>query len=44
MADIDDCGDNSVLLNSIFHSRYELRKSTFIATLDIAKVFPSACL
>ena len=40
-AGIDGCGDITVLLDSILRSRYDLNKSTYIATLDIAKVFPS---
>ena len=30
-AGIDGCGDNTILLDSIIRSRYELRKSSYIA-------------
>ena len=39
--DIDGSKNNTALLDSILRSRYELKKSTFIATSDIAKAFPS---
>ena len=39
-AGIDGCGDKTVVLDSILCSKYEPKKSTYIATLDIAEVFP----
>ena len=38
---MDDCRDNRVLLDALLRSRYQQFKSTFAATLDLARAFDS---
>ena len=40
-AGMDGCRDNTVLLDALLRSRYQQFKSTFAATLDLAKAFDS---
>ena len=38
---MDGCRDNTVLLDALLQSRYQQFKSTFAATLDLARAFDS---
>ena len=40
-AGMDGCRDNTVLLDALLRSRYQQFKSTFAATLDLARAFDS---
>ena len=40
-AGMDDCRDNTVLLDALLRSRYQQFRSTFAATLDFARAFDS---
>ena len=38
---MDDCRDNTVLLDAFLRNRYQQFKFTFFATLDLARAFDS---
>ena len=40
-AGMDGCRDNTALLDALVRSRYQQFKSTFAATLDLARAFDS---
>ena len=40
-AGMDGCRDNAVLLDALLRSRYQQYRSTFAATLDLARAFDS---